>query len=136
MDIRKSLRLDPDSALPVYAQIEEQMARLVMTGGFRPGEQIPSVRELAILLRVNPLTVSKAYARLSERGIVETQRGRGVFVPAGPPAMPDREKEKVFRDKLDLLLAEAGQMGFPPERLLDLLKRRMRLGEKGSEPTE
>jgi len=130
MEIRTSLRLDPDSPLPVYAQIEEQMARLVMTGGFRPGEQVPSVRELAIVLGVNPLTVSKAYARLSERGIVETRRGSGVFVPSAPPAMPDREKERVLRDKLDLLLAEAGQMGFPPERLLDLLKRRIRLREK------
>lgn len=104
------------------------MARLMSSGAFAPGEQVPSVRELAIAVRVNPLTVSKAYARLAERGLVKAMKGRGVFVSDRTKPMDREDREKALEKRLDELLAESAQLGIPRRRLMELLRER---GERG-----
>ena len=121
---KAALRIDPSSPVPVYAQIEDQMARLLASGAFAPGEQVPSVRELAIAVRVNPLTVSKAYARLAERGLVVTMKGRGVFVPEKARPMSREERERSLSKRLDELLAESAQLGVARGRLIEMLRER------------
>jgi len=125
MRLQDLLGIDPSSPTPVYAQIEEQLARLVMTGHYKAKERIPSVRELAVTLRVNPLTVSKAYGRLSDRGLVKTVRGKGVFVAEKPPEISAKEKERRMAGKIDLLLAEARQMGMQEPQLAELFRKRL-----------
>ena len=73
--------------MPVWKQIEDGVRRLVAMGALRAGGPVPSVRELARDLRVNPMTVSKAYQRLSEAGLLEVRRGEGTFVSPGAPRM-------------------------------------------------
>src|SRR5688500_13786185 len=88
--------VDPRDPLPVWKQIEDGVRRLVATGALRPGRPIPSVRDLARDLRVNPMTVSKAYQRLGEAGVLEVRRGEGTFVASGAPQMTRGEKARAL----------------------------------------
>lgn len=81
-----TFRLDPRSSTPIWSQIEQQLQLLIGRGALRPGDAVPSVRELARDLVVNPATVSKAYQRLSDLGVLEVRRGQGTFVATAPAA--------------------------------------------------
>src|ERR1700704_4878872 len=74
------LSVDPSSGLPVYRQIMDQVRRMIVAGRLAPGDRLPSVRELASTLGINPLTVGKAYGELERDGAVEMRRGLGMFV--------------------------------------------------------
>jgi GntR family transcriptional regulator len=92
------IRVDPTLPSPIWSQIEENVRYLVASGALRPGEAVPSVRDLAREQRVNPNTVAKAYQRLVEGGILETRRGEGTFVAERPPAMPAGEKARILQE--------------------------------------
>src|SRR5713101_4627721 len=92
------LRVDPRDALPIWKQIEEGLRRLVGTGGLQPGRPVPSVRDLARDLRVNPMTVSKAYQRLADAGVLVVRRGEGTFVADGPPQLTRAEQARAMRE--------------------------------------
>ena len=79
MNIAKLL-VDDDSAVPVYVQVREQLLAAIGRGELRRGEQLPSVRDVAAALAINPNTVNRAYAELERDGVVETRRGRGTFI--------------------------------------------------------
>jgi GntR family transcriptional regulator len=74
------LPVDPASGLPVYRQIMDQVRRMVVSGRLPPGERLPSIRELAATLQINPLTVGKAYGELERDGVLEMRRGLGMYV--------------------------------------------------------
>jgi GntR family transcriptional regulator len=78
--LHRFLEIDPASAIPIWRQIEDSMRRLVVSERLAPGSVVPSVRELARALRVNPATVSKAYRRLTDAGLLAVRRGEGTFV--------------------------------------------------------
>jgi GntR family transcriptional regulator len=90
--------IHPTDAAPIWRQIEEGMRRMITLGALRPGDAVPSVRELAQSLRVNPNTVARAYQRLTEHGVLAVKRGEGTFV-ADEPSQPKRsERNEVLRD--------------------------------------
>lgn len=93
-----SLRVDPADATPIWRQIEQGMQRLVASGALAPGAGVPSVRDLAQDLGVNPMTVSKAYQRLSDAGVFEVRRGEGTFVASSPPLLKRGERTKALRE--------------------------------------
>lgn len=105
------IRIDPRAALPIWAQIEEGLRRLVGAGGLRPGRPLPSVRDLARELRVNPMTVSKAYRRLADAGVVVVRRGEGTFVADGPPQLTRAERARTLREAASRYVALALTMG-------------------------
>jgi GntR family transcriptional regulator len=74
------LPVDPSSGLPVYRQISDQVRRMMVSGRLAPGERLPSIRDLAIKLRINPLTVGRAYGDLEREGLIEMRRGLGMYV--------------------------------------------------------
>src|SRR5687768_1662802 len=92
------LRIDPRDGVPVWKQIEDGVRRLVGAGALRPGGVLPSVRDLARELRVNPMTVSKAYQRLADHGVLEVRRGEGTFVASNPPLISRAEKTRTLRE--------------------------------------
>ena len=92
------LRIDPSEAAPIWSQIEEGVRRLVASGALRPGAPVPSVRELASALRINPATVARGYQRLAEDGILVVRRGDGTYVADSPPAMSKAEKARILRE--------------------------------------
>jgi GntR family transcriptional regulator len=82
MDVRR-LFVDDASPVPVYAQLSEQLLGALGRGELAPGEQLPSVRDVAAALEVNPNTVNRAYSELERLGVVQTRRGRGTFASTG-----------------------------------------------------
>lgn len=89
--------VQPADPRPIWSQIEEGLRRLLASGSLSPGDTVPSVRELATDLRVNPATVSKAYQRLVGAGLMEVRRGDGTYVSAAPPAVRKSEQTRVIR---------------------------------------
>ena len=74
------LVIDTHSGVPIYRQLMDQITRQILAGQIRPGDQLPTVRELAVRLKINPMTISKAYSLLESTGILQRQRGIGLFV--------------------------------------------------------
>ena len=105
------IRVDATLPTPLWSQIEEGVRHLVASGALRPGDALPSVRDLAREQRINPNTVAKAYQRLAEAGILETRRGEGTFVAERPPAMPAAEKARVLREGATRLATLATNLG-------------------------
>jgi len=89
-------KVDPTDAIPIWRQIEDGVRRIVASGALAANAGVPSVRDLARALRVNPATVAKAYQRLSDAGILAVRRGEGTFVASNPPAMSIEERERVL----------------------------------------
>jgi GntR family transcriptional regulator len=92
------IRVNPALPTPIWSQIEESVRHLVASGALAPGEALPSVRDLARELRVNPNTVARAYQQLVEAGVLETRRGEGTFVSERPPSMPPAERTRALHE--------------------------------------
>ena len=90
----RGLSVDPSDAVPLWKQIEENVRRLVASGALKPASVMPSVRDLACELSINPATVAKGYQRLVDAGILVVKRGEGTFVAEKPPSAPRGEREK------------------------------------------
>jgi GntR family transcriptional regulator len=105
------IRVDPTLPTPLWSQIEEAVRHRVASGALRPGDALPSVRDLARELRINPNTVARGYQRLVEAGVLETRRGEGTFVAEHPPAMPAAEKARVLREGATRFATLAANLG-------------------------
>ena len=92
------LQIDPTLPTPIWSQVEEAVRHLVASGTLGPGEALPSVRDLARELRINPNTAAKAYQRLVEAGVAQTRRGEGTFVAERPPAFSPGERARLLRE--------------------------------------
>src|ERR1043166_6804842 len=90
--------INPADAAPIWRQIEEGMRRLVTVGALAPGAPVPSVRDLARELRVNPATVSRAYQRLTDAGVFSVRRGDGTYVADEPAQLKKSERNGLLRD--------------------------------------
>ena len=91
------IAVQPTDPRPIWSQIEEALRRMLASGSLSPGDTVPSVRELATDLKINPATVSKAYQRLVGAGLLEVRRGDGTYVSAAPPAVRKSEQTRVIR---------------------------------------
>ena len=114
-----ALRIDPADAVPIWRQIEEGLGRLVASGALAPGSAVPSVRDLARDLRVNPATVAKAYQRLVDAGVLSVRRGEGTFVSASPPSVPKAERTRVLREAATRYAVVATHIGARKEEAVE-----------------
>lgn len=111
--------LDSRDETPIYAQLERGLRAAIASGRLRTGEQLPTVRQLAVDLRVNANTVSRVYVDLERAGVLETRRGVGSFVRAtATKARPPGEHERRLRAFVTRTLADAAAAGFTPEELV------------------
>ena len=104
-------RIDDRDPRPIWLQIEEGLLAAVATREIAPGDAVPSVRDLAKRLRVNPNTIAKVYQRLSEAGTLETRRGEGTFVAAEPPEVPTRERQRRLTEAADRFAITSAGLG-------------------------
>lgn len=112
------------STEPIYRQLVEQVRRRVAAGQWTAGDGLPSVRDLAQALAVNPMTVSKAYSLLEAEGVLERQRGVGMVVAAPHGrARGVTDRVALLRPGLERLADEARQLELPPAQVLALFKR-------------
>jgi GntR family transcriptional regulator len=114
--------IDAKDAVPIWKQIEHGVRHLVASRALRPGGPVPSVRDLARDLRVNPMTVSKAYQRLTDQGVLEVRRGEGTFVAAGPPTVPAAERLRILRAAAVRLVSVAALLGSSREEVLGAVR--------------
>ncbi|NLG83112.1 MAG: GntR family transcriptional regulator [Firmicutes bacterium] len=114
--------LDPSGGTPIYLQIVDQIKQAVAGGILRPGERLPSTRDLAIELAVNPNTVIKAYQVLEREGIIEIPRGRGAFVAASPRVGSEEERARTLRASVERLVAEAYRLGCADEEVIAMVR--------------
>ena len=122
--------VDPDDPTPIYAQLERGLRAAIATSRLRAGDQLPTVRQLAVDLQVNANTVARVYTELERVGVLTTRRGVGSFVNATPAeAHPPRERERRLRAFVTRMLAEADATGFTVEEVRSAL-RSVRQGGK------
>lgn len=122
--------LNSSHPMPLYAQLTRAIRFAIATGRLRMGEQLPTVRQLAVDLRVNANTVAKVYAELEKSGILQTRRGVGTFVSARHLDARHRdEHEKHLNELVDRFVEEAEAMGFSRDDLLDQLQSRRKKGD-------
>ena len=112
--------IDPHGGVPIYRQVMEQIRRQIMTGLMAEGEQLEPVKSLAARLKVNPMTISKAYGFLVEEGLVVRQRGVGLFVRRIRADRAERIKTQMLEEALRKAASLAAQMKIPEEKALRL----------------
>lgn len=118
-------QIDPHSGVPVYRQVMDQVKYYVASGALRPGEQLPSIRELAQSLAVNPTTIVKTYSELQHENVIEMRHGKGAFVAEGIARLSEREREKALRRLARQLAVEAAQMGASERLVLRLVSEEL-----------
>jgi GntR family transcriptional regulator len=117
--------IDAGDPLPLYAQLERAIRVAIATGQLDRGDQLPTVRQLAVDLRINANTVAKVYAELERAGILETQRGVGTFVlDVGNGAASHRARARQLLALADRFLGESAALGLRAEEAIALLKNR------------
>lgn len=128
-------QIDPHSGVPVYRQIMDQVRYHLAAGTLKPGQQLPSIRELAGSLAVNPTTIVKAYTELEHDNVIDLRRGLGAFVSASPPVMGAAERRRRLRALAGRLAVEARQMGAGDEDILEAVRQELgRLPEPDADP--
>ena len=115
--------IDPRDRTPIYAQLERGLRAAIATGRLGPGDQLPTVRQLAVDLQVNANTVARVYSELERAGVIETRRGIGSFITATPArAHPPRQYERRLRAFVTRVLADADAAGFTIDDVMTALQ--------------
>src|SRR5579885_821636 len=129
-DRRFEFRLDSRSGVPAYRQIIDQVLGGIAAGSLSPGDQLPTVRQLAVDLAINPNTVMRAYRELELGGLLETHQGTGTFISNKKLEKKTAERERQLSQMAGEFAARAGAAGFTLEELID------RLGELLPNPAQ
>lgn len=117
-------RIDSKSGVPFYRQIVEQVMFAIARGALEPGDRLPTVRQLAVDLAINPNTVVRAYRQMEIEGVLETQQGSGTFVGRQRPDIDRDERRRMLDQILTDLLARAASYGLTLDEVLEALEQR------------
>ena len=118
-----NLEIDFRSGIPIYLQVVERIKERIAGGSLAPGAQLPTVRSLALELRVNFNTIARAYRILDEVGMISTQQGRGTYVlQISPPEVSEKIRQKALVALTQRYLADADRLGSSPAELDQILK--------------
>ncbi len=121
--VEMKINLDPSSRAPIYRQLFEQIQSRVARGEMTEGERLPSVRELALGLRINPNTVARAYGELEREGLVVRQQGRGVFVARPELDLGLEARRRQLAQDVHGLLVAGWKLGFSADELIEMVTR-------------
>src|SRR5664279_808249 len=124
------IRLDVESGVPVYRQIIDRIMGGIATGAVKGGDQLPTVRQLAVDLAINPNTVIRAYRELEIRGMLESQQGTGTFISHQKVQRDDVERQRKLSQLVGEFLTRAGAAGFTIGNLIEQLRERQNGSEK------
>ena len=117
------ISIDPKSGVPLYRQIIESVKFAISRGDLAPGDKLPTVRQLAVDLEVNPNTVIRAYREMEIEGVLDPQQGSGTFVTDRLPEVDALERDRMLNQILTELLARASGYGFTMDEVLDGLRQ-------------
>lgn len=116
------LRIDPADSVPIWKQIEEGVRHLIASRALLANDPVPSVRELSRELRVNPLTVSKAYRHLADAGVLVVRRGDGTYVAPKPPSLSRAERRHKLHEAALRYVSLAKTLGTPAEEGFEIIE--------------
>ena len=117
------LEIDHHSGVPIYRQVIRQIRQQIMTDGLQQGDQLETVRDLAARLKVNPMTISKAYSFLEAEGLVERKRGIGLFVAKVRKGQRDKIRAKLLNSIVNKAAITAIQLGVSEDEAIESLKK-------------
>lgn len=120
-----AIQINPHSGVPVYRQIIDQVKFMVSTGSLKKGDQLPSIRDLAKQLTINPTTIAKAYEHMANEGLVEKVPGKGVFITDFSNVLNKAEKEQKLRELARQVVVEADQLGLSSGVIMRLIGEEM-----------
>ena len=124
--LTENIHIDFRSGVPIYTQIVEQVKQQLVSGLLKPGDQLPTVRALALELRVNFNTVARAYRLLDEAGVISTQQGRGTYIlEIPPPEHTDKLRQQALEALTRDYLNDALRLGCSPEEIRKTLKEQL-----------
>ena len=118
------IHLNPNSGMPIYRQLFQQLRQRIVSGQLAVNEQLPSVRDLSAELKINLLTVAKVYQLLESEGLAETRRGLGTFVVGGNEMHSVVEKRKLIASAVEQVVAEAQHLGMDEGEVIKLIRQR------------
>ncbi|MBD3278088.1 MAG: GntR family transcriptional regulator [Candidatus Aegiribacteria sp.] len=125
----KMFRIDPRSAVPVYQQLVRQILRLIVSGDLADGDKLPSIRQLASEVKLNPNTVAKAYRHLENRGFVTSRKGMGVYVSSKEMDL-EEDRMEIFRQLTDDFISKAAGLGLNSGEIIEGLRNRLKGDEQ------
>ena len=117
-----AFRLDAHSGVPVYRQLMDQVQAAIASGILNTGDQLPTVRQVAVDLTINPNTVSRAYREMEIRGLLDTQQGSGTFIAARKIEYSRNERERMLGQLVGEFVSRAGAAGFTLKQLMKALQ--------------
>ena len=120
--------IDFDAAYPIYEQVIEEIKKEIVRGELKPGAKLPSQRQLARKIEVNPNTVQRAYREMEQRGLVETKRGRGTFIKDDDQVMIEIKKDMAETAVIDFI-EEMISLGFKKENILKKVESKLKRRE-------
>jgi GntR family transcriptional regulator len=115
-------RRDLGSGIPAYRQIIDQILGGIASGALQPGDQLPTVRQLAVDLAINPNTVVRAYRELEIRGVLSTQQGIGTFITREQVQPDEAERQRQLNQLVAEFMARAGAAGFAADAVVDRIR--------------
>jgi GntR family transcriptional regulator len=121
--VRFAFRLNDHSGVPVYRQLIDQIQGAIASGVLRAGDQLPTVRLVAVELAINPNTVLRAYRELEIRGVLDTQQGTGTFVADRPHGITPEEKNRALAQLVQEFAARAGAAGLTLSQVIEELRQ-------------
>jgi GntR family transcriptional regulator len=127
--MRVPVTVDPRDPTPIYAQLDRGIRLAIATGKIRPGDQLPTVRQLAVDLRVNANTVARVYLALERDSVVATKRGVGTFVNDAQPKAHAAQRDRQLKSLTERFITEASSLGFTPREVARFLAQRIKEGE-------
>jgi GntR family transcriptional regulator len=128
-----NLEIDFRSGIPIYLQVVERIKERLAGGQLKSGDQLPTVRSLALELRVNFNTIARAYRILDEAGVISTQQGRGTYImEMPPPEVAENMRRQALQDLTRRYIADAERLKTPPEDLVKILKEQVDLRKDSS----
>lgn len=119
------MEINPANNTPIYEQVIHQIKFSIAVGSVRPGNPIPSIRQLAMNLLINPNTVARAYRDLEREGVIEMRRGLGAFVAPGAVQLCRDERKKIISQKVRTVLTEAAEAGFSLDEMEKLAQQEL-----------
>ena len=114
-----SFSLDQENGAPIYRQIIQQIEYAILSGRMQPGDRLPTIRSLAVELKINPNTIAKAYGELEIRGVVETQVGSGTYISDKKPVLEDDSLNRKIREVIGRFVQEMRNLGIEKRELVN-----------------
>lgn len=122
------MKIEPASFIPIYEQIKKEIKSRISLGSLKPNEALPSIRDLAAELVVNPNTVARAYRDLEQEGFIFTRKGKASFVAENSSSLVEKEKSTRLEEIVGRAVEEAEKFGFSGTEIEEALENRLRAG--------